>query len=182
MADFKKISTAFLAPISWLAALAPSPKLGRLQGIFNRISRASIVSSGTRTISKAWSTSKKYKYTFSPAELSSERGEKEVLADIKQPTAPPSTKSQVSYCAARACRREKNGGRRYMKHDGTIASPVGSCLCCWQLPLSVAAVTPGHPNQISVSYVCRGAEARIAFLTPISWLAVLATSPKLGRL
>ena len=47
------------------------------------------------------------KYTFSPAELSSERGEKEVLADSNQPTAPPSTKSHVSYCAARARRREK---------------------------------------------------------------------------
>ena len=46
-------------------------------------------------------------YTFSPAELSSERGEKEVLADSNQPTAPPSTKSHVSYCAARARRREK---------------------------------------------------------------------------
>ena len=47
------------------------------------------------------------KYTFSAAELSSERGEKEVLADSNQPTAPPSTKSHVSYCAARARRREK---------------------------------------------------------------------------
>ena len=46
-------------------------------------------------------------YTFSPAELSSERGEKEVLADSNQPTAPPSTKSHVSYCAARARRGEK---------------------------------------------------------------------------
>ena len=41
----KKISIAFLAPISWLAALATSPKLGRLQKIFNRISRANIVTS-----------------------------------------------------------------------------------------------------------------------------------------
>ena len=49
----------------------------------------------------------KIKYTFSPAELSSERGEKEVLADSNQPTAPPSTKSHVSYCAACARRREK---------------------------------------------------------------------------
>ena len=49
----------------------------------------------------------KGKYTFSPAELSSERREKEVLADSKQPTAPPSTKSHVSYCAARVRRREK---------------------------------------------------------------------------
>ena len=32
--------------------------------------------------------------------------------------------------------KRENGGRRYIKHDGMIASPVGSCLCCWQLPLS----------------------------------------------
>ena len=38
-------------------------------------------------------------------------------------------------CSARSPKRE-NGGRRYIKHDGMIASPVGSCLCCWQLPLS----------------------------------------------
>ena len=51
-----KISIAFLAPISWLAALATSPKLGRLEKTFNRISRTNIVTSGTRNISKAWST------------------------------------------------------------------------------------------------------------------------------
>ena len=37
--------------------------------------------------------------------------------------------------SARSPKRE-NGGRRYIKQDGMIASPVGSCLCCWQLPLS----------------------------------------------
>ena len=47
-------SVAFLAPISWLAALATAPKLGRLQKIFNRISRANFVISDTRNISKAW--------------------------------------------------------------------------------------------------------------------------------
>ena len=31
--------------------------------------------------------------------------------------------------SARSPKRE-NGGRRYIKHDGIIASPVGSCLCC----------------------------------------------------
>ena len=40
------------------------------------------------------------KCTFSPGELSSERGEKEVLADSKHPMTPPSTKSHVSYCTA----------------------------------------------------------------------------------
>ena len=50
----------FLAPISGQAALATSPQLGRLQKVFNRISRsrANIVTSVTRNISKAWSTSK----------------------------------------------------------------------------------------------------------------------------
>ena len=37
--------------------------------------------------------------------------------------------------SARSPKRE-NGGRRHIKHDGMIASPVCSCLCCWQLPLS----------------------------------------------
>ena len=31
--------------------------------------------------------------------------------------------------SARSPKRE-NGGRRYIKHDGMIASPVSSCLCC----------------------------------------------------
>ena len=31
--------------------------------------------------------------------------------------------------SARSPKRE-NGGQRYIKHDGMIASPVGSCLCC----------------------------------------------------
>ena len=44
------------------------------------------------------------KYTFSPAELSGERGEKEVLVDSKQPTVLPSSNSHVSYCAVRARR------------------------------------------------------------------------------
>ena len=56
----QKISIAFLAPISWLAALATSPKLGRLQKNFNRISRANIVTSGTRNISKRCSTWKNF--------------------------------------------------------------------------------------------------------------------------
>ena len=58
----QKISIAFLAPIPWLAplVLATFPKLGRLQKNFNRISRAHIVTRGTRNISKAWSTSKNF--------------------------------------------------------------------------------------------------------------------------
>ena len=75
------------------------------------------------------------KYTFSPAELSSERGEKEVLADSKQPAAPPSTKSHVSYCAARARRREKMAaegtsstlGRSLLQ--SVLVSAVDSCHC-----------------------------------------------------
>ena len=60
--DFKKNSIAFLAPVSWLVALATSPKLGRLWTNFNRISRANIVTSATRNISKAWSTDYYYYY------------------------------------------------------------------------------------------------------------------------
>ena len=61
----QKISIAFLAPISWLAALATSPNVGRLQKTLNRISRAYIVTSGTRNISKRWSTSKNFESHFS---------------------------------------------------------------------------------------------------------------------
>ena len=41
-----------------------------------------------------------------------------------------------TWATAQRALGEENGGRRYIKHDGMIASPVGSCLCCWQLPLS----------------------------------------------
>ena len=75
------------------------------------------------------------KYTFSPAELSSERGEKEVLADSNQPTAPPSMKSHVSYCAARARRREKMAAEGTSSTTGwsllqsVLVSAVDSCHC-----------------------------------------------------
>ena len=75
------------------------------------------------------------KYTFSPAELSSERGEKEVLADSKQPTVPPSTKSHVSYCAAGARRREKMAAEGTSTTTGrsllqsVLVSAVDSCPC-----------------------------------------------------
>ena len=59
------------------------------------------------------------------------REEKRKFRDSKQPTAPPSAKSHVSYRAAHARRREKMAAEgTSLKHDRTIASPVGSCLCC----------------------------------------------------
>ena len=70
------------------------------------------------------------KYTFSAGELSSERGEKEVLA--RQQPAYGAAVNEVARELLRSVRSPKreNGGRRYIKHDGMIASPVGSCLCC----------------------------------------------------
>ena len=47
--------------------------------------------------------------------------------------------------AQRALPMRENGGRRYIKHDGTIASPVG---CSWQLPLS----TPVQPIYCSAPH------------------------------
>ena len=79
------------------------------------------------------------KFTFSPAELSSERGEKEVLADSNLPTAPPSTKSHVSYCAARARRREK------MAAEGTSSTTGWSLL---QSVLVSAAIVPTRPTPL----------------------------------
>ena len=74
-------------------------------------------------------------YQCLPAELSSERGEKEVLADSNQPTAPPSTKSHVRYCAARARRREKMAAEGTSSTTGwsllqsVLVSAVDSCHC-----------------------------------------------------
>ena len=91
-----------------------------------------------------------YKYTFSPAELSSERGEKEVLADSKQPPAPPSTKSHVSYCAARASRREKMAAEGTSSTTGrsllqsVLVSAVDSCQC----------PHPSHPSTALLPVVC----------------------------
>ena len=83
-------------------------KTGRLAGENHRINeRIQPVQHVPRMLPVATREKVQRKYTFSPAELSSERGEKEVLADSNQPTAPPSMKSHVSYCAARAGRREK---------------------------------------------------------------------------
>ena len=61
---FRKSSIAFLASKSWLATLATSPKLGQHRTNFNCISRANIVTSDTRNIWKAWSTSKKNSIPF----------------------------------------------------------------------------------------------------------------------
>ena len=54
--------------------------------------------------------------------------------------------------SARSPKRE-NGGRRYIKHDETIASPVGFCLCCGQLPLSppVPPLSCSAPHSLSLS-------------------------------
>ena len=57
-----KNSIPFLAPISWVTALAIFPKLGRLQKVIIAFSRANILTSGTRNISwpRARSTSKNF--------------------------------------------------------------------------------------------------------------------------
>ena len=73
-----------------------------------------------------------YKYNFSPVDLSSGRVENEVLADRKQPTDMPSTKSHVSYCAARAHRRDE------MAAEGT-SSTTGRALSSRFLSLLLTA-------------------------------------------
>ena len=79
------------------------------------------------------------KYTFSPAELSSEREEKEVLADSKQPTAPPSTKSHVSYCTARVAEERKWRSKVHQaRRDDRFSSRFLSLLL-------TAAIVPTHP-------------------------------------
>ena len=86
--------------------------------------------------------------TFSPAELSSERGEKEVLADSNQPTAHPSTKSHATFCVERKWRPEVHQARRDDRFSSRFlsllltaaivpTSPTPQLLCS-PLPLSLS--------------------------------------------
>ena len=82
------------------------------------------------------------KYTFLPAELSSERGEREVLADSKQPTAPPSTKSHVSYCTARLAEERKWRPKVHQaRRDDRFSSRFLSLLL-------TAAIVPTRPTPL----------------------------------
>ena len=68
--------------------------------------------------------------------------EKEVLADSNQPTAPPSTKLHVSYCAARARRREKWRPKVHQaRRDDRFSSRFLSLLL-------TAAIVPTHPTPL----------------------------------
>ena len=64
--------------------------------------------------------------------------------------------------------KRENGGRRYIKHDGMIASPVGSCLCCWQLPLS----PPVPPLYCSAPH-CPSLSLRPGLMHSKMWLCEL---------
>ena len=69
LVDFKKFSKKSnrisRAKISRLATIATSPKLVRVFKKINRASSVNIVTSDTRNISKAWSTSNKFQLHFS---------------------------------------------------------------------------------------------------------------------
>ena len=119
------------------------------------------------------------KYTFSPAELSSERGENEVLADSNQPTAPPSTKSHVSYCAARARRREKMAAEGTSSTTGwsllqsVLVSAVDSCHC----------PHPSHPSTALLPIASLSPTRFDAFKDVIVWivhnmLPILSEQPR----
>ena len=69
--------------------------------------------------------------------------------------------------SARSPKRE-NGGRRYIKLDGMITSPVGSCLCCWQLPLS----PPVPPLYCSAPH-CPSLSLRPGLMHSKMWLCQL---------
>ena len=69
--------------------------------------------------------------------------------------------------------KRENGGQRYIKHDGMIASPVGSCLCCWQLPLSppVPPLYCSAPHCLSLSLFLSLSPTRFdAFKDVIVWI------------
>ena len=72
------------------------------------------------------------KYTFSPAELSSERGEKEVLADSTQLGGGAAAINAVARELLRsACLpgERENGARRYIQHDRSCTPSVDASLC-----------------------------------------------------
>ena len=125
------------------------------------------VTSFFRAGEATWAFFLLWKYTFLPAELSSERGEKEVLADSNQPTAPPSTKSHVSYCAARARRREKMAAEGTSSTTGwsllqsVLVSAVDSCHC----------PHPSHPLYCSAPHCPSLSPTRFdAFKDVIVWI------------
>ena len=153
----QKISIAFLAPISWLAALATSPKLVRLQKNFYRISRAIIVTSGTRNISKRWSTSTIFN-CISRANI--------VTSGTRNISESWSTSKNFNRIS-----------RANIVTSGTRnISKAWSRGCCGPPKKKVFFGGTQHP------LLGRIQKISIAFLAPISWLAALATSPKLVRL
>ena len=82
------------------------------------------------------------KYTFSPAELSSERGEKEVFADSKQPTAPSST-SRTWATAQRALAEERQW--RLKVHQARRDDRFSSLFLSLLL---TAAIVPTRPTPL----------------------------------
>ena len=96
-------------------------------------------------------------YTFSPAELSSERGEKEVLVDSTQLGG---SAAAVNAVARELLRSACLPGREKTALEGT-SNTTGRALLQSMLVSaddscqSVAAVTPGHPNQILCPCVCK---------------------------
>ena len=152
----KKLSIAFLAPISWLVALATSPKFGRLQKIFNCISPANIVTSGTCNTSKVC------------------RLQKISIAFL----------APISWLAALATspklgRFQSHFSRQYrdQRHSQHLQSLVDfkKFSIAFLVPISWLAALATLPKLFRLQKIS------IAFLAPISWLAALATSPKLGR-
>ena len=157
----QKISIALFASTSWLAALAPSHR----NACFNRISYTNIVTIGNSLLTIAckarfslhcystqaivdmmwlsWFVCIQKRLEISGCKIhlfagrAVERERRKGSSRRQQPAygAAVNEVARELLRSARSLKRE-NGGRRYIKHDGMIASPVGSCLCCWQLPLS----------------------------------------------
>ena len=123
------------------------------------------------------------KYTFSPAELSSERGEKEVLADSNQPTAPPSRKSHVSYCAARARQREKMAAEGTSSTTGrsllqsVLVSAVDSCMPL-SPPIPPLYCSAPHCLSLSLSLTRFDAFKDVIVLNIHNMLPILGEQPR----
>ena len=187
-----KISIAFLsqlAPISRLAPLAKSPKLGRLQKFCNRIFGANIVTSATRNISKRWSTSKTSIAFLAPISWPEalatspnvgglQKISIEFLAPISRlvPLAASPKLGRLQTIFNRIFRANivTSATRNISKRWSTSKNFKGISRA--NMPILGLEALATSPN------VGRLQKVSIVFLAPITWPAPLATSPNVGRL
>ena len=157
--NFNRISRAFIVT----SASRNISKRWPTWKNFNSISRANIVTSCTRNISKAWSTSKNFN-RISCANI--------VTSDTRNISKAWSTSKNFQSHFSRQYRDWRHSQHpklgRLEKLSIAFLAPIS-----WLAPLATSP-NVGRLEKIS--------KISVAFLAPISWLAPLATSPNVGRL